>query len=103
MNSFALIASSSSFDFAAGAAYTSVADYEAGLARLAGFAGYLASTIDWLKRGRAEGYVQPKVIAANYRRILKHPNARICYLGVFTEGLCVFGMMPFVASFLQEG
>lgn len=46
--------------------------------------------------------VDPKVIAANYRRILKHPNARICYLGVFTEGLCVFGMMPFVASFLQE-
>jgi MFS transporter, DHA1 family, inner membrane transport protein len=46
--------------------------------------------------------VDPKVIAANYRRILSHPNARLCYLGVFTEGICIFGMLPFVASFLQE-
>ncbi|MFC3714297.1 DUF885 domain-containing protein [Sphingoaurantiacus capsulatus] len=52
-------------DFAADASYASLADYEAGLARLEGFAGHLASTIDWLKRGRAEGYVQSKVIAAN--------------------------------------
>ena len=46
--------------------------------------------------------VDPKVIAANYRRILSHPHARLCYLGVFTEGICIFGMLPFVASFLQE-
>jgi DHA1 family inner membrane transport protein len=46
--------------------------------------------------------VDPKMIAANYRRILSHPNARLCYLGVFTEGICIFGMLPFVASFLQE-
>jgi MFS transporter, DHA1 family, inner membrane transport protein len=46
--------------------------------------------------------VDPKVIAANYRRILSHPNARLCYLGVFTEGICIFGILPFVASFLQE-
>jgi MFS transporter, DHA1 family, inner membrane transport protein len=46
--------------------------------------------------------VDPKVIAANYRRILKNPNAHLCYLGVFTEGLCIFGMLPFVASFLQD-
>ncbi len=52
-------------DFAAGASYATLADYEAGLARLEGFAGYLASTVDRLKRGRAEGYIQPKVIAAN--------------------------------------
>ena len=44
----------------------------------------------------------PKLIAANYRRIISHPNARLCYLGVFTEGLCIFGMLPYVASFLQE-
>jgi predicted MFS family arabinose efflux permease len=46
--------------------------------------------------------VDPKVIAANYRRIISHPNARLCYLGVFVEGLCIFGMLPYVASFLQE-
>jgi DHA1 family inner membrane transport protein len=46
--------------------------------------------------------VDPKVIAANYRRILSHPNARLCYLGVFTEGICIFGMLPYVAAFLQE-
>lgn len=46
--------------------------------------------------------VKPSIIAANYRRILSHPNARICYLGVFTEGICIFGMLPYVASFLQQ-
>jgi predicted MFS family arabinose efflux permease len=46
--------------------------------------------------------VDPKVIAANYRRILGNPNAHLCYLGVFTEGACIFGMLPFVASFLQQ-
>lgn len=46
--------------------------------------------------------VDPQVIAANYRRILSHPNARLCYLGVFIEGICIFGMLPYVASFLQE-
>ena len=46
--------------------------------------------------------VDPKAIAENYRRILKHPNARLCYLGVFIEGVCIFGMLPYVASFLQE-
>jgi predicted MFS family arabinose efflux permease len=46
--------------------------------------------------------VDPKVIAANYRRILSNPNAHLCYLGVFTEGVCIFGMLPFVASFLQQ-
>ncbi|WP_244434847.1 MFS transporter [Afipia sp. P52-10] len=42
------------------------------------------------------------VIAGNYRRILKHPYARICYGGVFIEGICVMGLFPFIAAFLQE-
>lgn len=46
--------------------------------------------------------VNPSLIAQNYKRILSHPNARICYLGVFVEGLCIFGMLPYVASFLQQ-
>ncbi|MDQ8728791.1 MFS transporter [Bradyrhizobium sp. LHD-71] len=46
--------------------------------------------------------VNPKLIAANYRRILSHPNAHVCYLGVFVEGICIFGMLPYVASFLAD-
>jgi predicted MFS family arabinose efflux permease len=46
--------------------------------------------------------VDPKVIASNYRRILSNPNAHLCYLGVFIEGLAIFGMLPYVASFLAE-
>jgi MFS transporter, DHA1 family, inner membrane transport protein len=46
--------------------------------------------------------VDPKLIAASYRRILRHPNARLCYLGVFIEGICIFGMLPYVAVFLEQ-
>ena len=46
--------------------------------------------------------VDASLIAANYRRIVKHPHARLCYLGVFTEGLCIMGLLPFVAAFLQD-
>lgn len=42
------------------------------------------------------------VIAENYRKILKHPHARILYFGVFVEGVCVMGLFPFIAAFLQE-
>lgn len=46
--------------------------------------------------------VDASLIAANYRRIIKHPHARLCYLGVFTEGICIMGLLPFVAAFLQD-
>jgi predicted MFS family arabinose efflux permease len=38
----------------------------------------------------------------NYRAILMHPHARVCYLGVFIEGSCLLGLFPFVAAFLAE-
>ncbi len=38
----------------------------------------------------------------NYRRILTHPHARLCYLGVFVEGTCIMGLYPYVAAFLQQ-
>lgn len=41
-------------------------------------------------------------LATNYKRILKHPHARICYLGVFVEGTCIMGLFPYVANFLLE-
>lgn len=58
-----------------------------------GFRGQMASS------GKAVDFA---TIAGNYRRILKHPYARICYFGVFVEGVCVMGLFPFVAAFLQE-
>jgi len=47
------------------APFTDVADYEAGLKRLEGFAAYLDNTVVQLKRGLAGGYAQPKIIVAN--------------------------------------
>ena len=49
----------------AGAPFKTVADYEAGLQRLDGFAGYLNNTIVRLKEGVAGGYVQPRILAQN--------------------------------------
>jgi uncharacterized protein (DUF885 family) len=46
----------------AGAPFNSIGDYEAGLERLDGFAGWLDSVIARLKQGVAAGYVQPQVI-----------------------------------------
>jgi uncharacterized protein (DUF885 family) len=52
-------------DLFAGARYRNVADYEIGLKRLAGFAGYLDSTIMRLREGLAAGQVQPRIIVRN--------------------------------------
>jgi predicted MFS family arabinose efflux permease len=37
-----------------------------------------------------------------YRTILKNPNARVVFMAVFIEGVCVLGLLPFVAAFLFE-
>ncbi|WP_420139792.1 DUF885 domain-containing protein [Sphingomonas sp.] len=53
-------------DFVSGAApFATIADYEAGLRRLDGFAGYMHSVVDRLKEGLANGQVQPAIIVAN--------------------------------------
>lgn len=49
----------------AGGRFKTLADYEAGLVRLEGFAGYLESAVARLKQGLAESYVQPKILVRN--------------------------------------
>lgn len=64
----------------AGAPFASVADYEIGLRRLEGFAGYLDSIVARLGEGLAAGYLQPEVIvrqvAAQSRAMLEQPAAQ---------------------------
>ncbi|MFO1457595.1 MAG: DUF885 domain-containing protein [Steroidobacteraceae bacterium] len=64
----------------AGAPFASVADYEVGLRRLTGFAGYLDSMVARLEEGVAAGYLQPQVIvrqvAAQSRAMLELPAAQ---------------------------
>lgn len=53
-------------DFVAGPApFATIADYELGLTRLDGFAGYMRSTVDRLGEGLAAGQVQPRIIVQN--------------------------------------
>lgn len=51
----------------AGAPFASVADYDAGLQRLEGFATYVRSIVARLQEGSAGGYVQSRVVAAQVR------------------------------------
>ena len=48
-----------------GAPFRTVEDYENGLKRLEGFAGYLDGTVQRLKEGLAKGYVQPRILVQN--------------------------------------
>ncbi|WP_024575349.1 MULTISPECIES: MFS transporter [unclassified Afipia] len=43
-----------------------------------------------------------KSLKDGYRTILHNPNARVCFTAVFIEGICVLGLLPFVAAFLFE-
>ena len=53
-------------DFVASTApFATIADYEAGLARMDGFADYMATTLTRLREGVAIGQVQPRIIVAN--------------------------------------
>ena len=61
-------------DFVVGssAPFATLADYETGLARLDGFAGFMENTVALLKKGRAAGYLQPRIIVEN---VLKQVDA----------------------------
>jgi uncharacterized protein (DUF885 family) len=78
----------------AGAPFSGERDYEIGLQRLAGFAGYLGSMVARLDEGLAAGYVQPEVVVrhviAQARAILEQPAAESPFLAAL-------GRMP--ASF----
>lgn len=47
------------------------------------------------------GRLQFSSAIEGYRRIFANPLAPICYAGVFVEGACVFGLLPFVAVILH--
>ncbi|RYD60066.1 MAG: DUF885 domain-containing protein [Sphingomonadales bacterium] len=66
--SFGLQVELPDFVTGAGAPFANEADYEAGLARLEGFAGHMDKTIERLREGRALGVVQPQIIVANMLR-----------------------------------
>ncbi|MBB5686876.1 DUF885 domain-containing protein [Sphingobium boeckii] len=70
--SFGLQVEFPDFVSGAGASFASLQDYEDGLIRLNGFAGYLGNTVSKLKQGVAAGYVQPRIIVEN---ILKQVDA----------------------------
>lgn len=54
-------------DAASGAdgSFKTLADYDNGLARLRGFAGFMTTTVARLKEGVAAGYLQPKILVQN--------------------------------------
>lgn len=40
-------------------------------------------------------------MVANYRLILANPRAYVCFGGVLIEGMCLFGILPFLAAILE--
>jgi predicted MFS family arabinose efflux permease len=46
--------------------------------------------------------VDLSALRRGYRTIFANPNAKVCFSAVFIEGCCVFGLFPYVASFLFE-
>lgn len=63
-------------DFVSGgpAPFATVEDYDRGLERLDGFAGYLANSVTQARRGLAEGYRQPRILIEN---LLKQVDAMV--------------------------
>ena len=78
----------------AGAPFRTVADYEAGLQRLSGYAGYLGSMVARLEEGLAAGYVQPQVIA---RQVVAQSEALLALPDAQNPFLAALARMP--ASF----
>ncbi len=72
--SFGLHVELPDFVAGAGAPFATMADYQAGLVRLAGFAGYMDSTLQRLREGLAAGLVQPRIIVDN---VLKQVDAML--------------------------
>jgi MFS transporter, DHA1 family, inner membrane transport protein len=51
---------------------------------------------------RRPASVDLSVLRHGYRTIFANPNAKVCFSAVFVEGCCIFGLFPYVASFLFE-
>jgi predicted MFS family arabinose efflux permease len=69
------------------------------LAGLSAFA--LAGAVFGFPKSETGGRLQFSSAIAGYRRIFINPLAPICYTGVFVEGACVFGLLPFIAVILH--
>jgi uncharacterized protein (DUF885 family) len=76
---------------AASAPFATLADYEAGLARLQGFVGYMDTTIVRLREGLAAGHVQPRIIVDN---ILKQVDAMLALPAEQTPFFAAVTRMP---------
>jgi uncharacterized protein (DUF885 family) len=75
----------------AGAPFGTAADYEAGLQRLSGYAGYLASMVARLDEGLAAGYVQPQLIA---RQVVAQSEALLALPAAQSPFLAALARMP---------
>jgi predicted MFS family arabinose efflux permease len=62
----------------------------------------IATGFKGAKLARPAGKLDFGVLRHGYRTIFANPNTLICYSAVFIEGCCVFGLMPYVSSFLFE-
>jgi predicted MFS family arabinose efflux permease len=48
------------------------------------------------------GRVDLALLRHGYHTIFANPNTAICFSAVFIEGCCIFGLFPFIASFLFD-
>jgi uncharacterized protein (DUF885 family) len=78
----------------AGAPFGTEADYDAGLRRLSGYAGYLGSMVERLDEGLAAGYVQSQVVA---RQVAAQADALLALPPPQSPFLAALARMP--ASF----
>jgi predicted MFS family arabinose efflux permease len=39
---------------------------------------------------------------ASYRTVFANPRAAVCYGAVFVEGICIFGLLPYLAVLLEQ-
>lgn len=75
----------------AGAPFATLADYQAGLERLTGFAGYMDSAVLRLRHGLAAGRVQPRIIVDN---VLRQVDAMLALPVDDTPFLAAIKRMP---------
>lgn len=71
-----------------------------------GILGLVASVAVAVRLG-PKAFMQPpkahlSAVKKSYGTIFANPNARICYSAVFVEGCCIFGLFPFIASFMFD-
>ena len=55
-------------------------------------------------RGRPDAGRKPLSIAGirhGYARVFANPRAKVCYGAVFVEGVCIFGLLPYLAVLLE--